>query len=319
MSDDDLRSSNVRWFIRLGLTAVATVVVIHVLIRVQGVLLVVAASLVIALGVQPFLGWLTSRGLSRGWSTAVLLTSGAIAVGSIAALFLPMVVDQMGRIAEEGPAIIEDLRNSSDVIDSALARFDPAAFTSGQTLGSAASVLVDVVTVAVLAPYFAHALPNMMVRALRLLHREDREEFIELLDEAVERISGFVAGNIFVSIIAAATSFVALLLLEVPFPAALAVWIGLADLVPIVGVFIGAAPAAAVAFVERGPAGALAVAVFIVAYQQVENYVIAPRVMRRTVDLSPATVIIALMVGGSLAGVCSVRCSRCRSLPSSRC
>ncbi|MEX0797332.1 MAG: AI-2E family transporter [Acidimicrobiia bacterium] len=72
---------------------------------------------------------------------------------------------------------------------------------------------------------------------------------------------------------------------------------------PVVGVFIGAAPAIAIAYVELGPGGAIAVAVFIVVYQPIENYLIAPRVMKRTVDLSPPVVIISLMVGGSLAGV----------------
>ena len=90
--------------------------------------------------------------------------------------------------------------------------------------------------------------------------------------------------------------------MDLPYPLALATWVGLMDLIPAIGALIGMIPVIAVASQLGG--GKLIVAVlFLVLYQQFENYVIAPRMMRRAVNLNPALVIIALLVGGGLAGL----------------
>jgi predicted PurR-regulated permease PerM len=223
-------------------------------------------------------------------------------------LVAPMLGDQISEVIEAGPGIIDDLRASNGFLDTILADFDMESLT-GSEEGSASPLtslfggLFNLFTVGVLTPYFAYAMPKMKVYTLRLIHKDEREDFIGVFDEAVERVSGFIAGNLVVSVFATLFSFAALLIIGVPYAIALAIWIGITDLIPVVGVFIGAAPAIAIAYVELGPGGAIAVAVFIIIYQQVENYALAPRVMKRTVDLSPPVVIISLMVGGSLAGV----------------
>lgn len=293
-----------RWFVYLGITAVSVIVIVYALVRLQGVLLVVAASLVIALGVQPFIKYLIDRGLTRAGALGTLLALGAGVGGGVLAMGIPMVSKQLSAITERGPAIVEDMRGRSELIDALLANVDMTAMLADtESIGGLLGSLVNLVTVAILAPYLAFSLPQMKVRVLRLLRREDRQDFIRLLDDATDRLSGFIAGNLVVSVAAAASSYLALKLIGAPYPAALALWIGVTDLVPVVGVFLGAIPAVAITLVEAGQSSAIAVAAFILIYQQLENYVIAPRVMRRTVNLSPPIVIISLMVGGSLAGV----------------
>ncbi len=88
--------------------------------------------------------------------------------------------------------------------------------------------------------------------------------------------------------------------MQVPFAIPLAIWAGFADLIPVVGSYAGARPAIVIAFVSPGTG--LLVAVYFVVYQQFENYVIVPRVMRGAVDLSPASVIVATLIGASLGG-----------------
>lgn len=297
-----------RFLLRLGLLAIAVIVTFQSLLKLRGVFLVVAASLVIALGVQPFLKFLEKRGLSRGVATTVMLSIGVVAGVGTTWLVAPMLGDQISEVIEAGPGIIDDLRASSGFLDTILADFDMESLAgsdegSGSPLTSLFGGLFNLFTVGVLTPYFAYAMPKMKVYTLRLIHKDEREDFIEIFDEAVERVSGFIAGNLVVSVFATLFSFAALVIIGVPYAVALAIWIGITDLIPVVGVFIGAAPALAIAYVELGAGGAIAVAVFIIVYQQIENYVIAPRVMKRTVDLSPPVVIISLMVGGSLAGV----------------
>ena len=86
-----------------------------------------------------------------------------------------------------------------------------------------------------------------------------------------------------------------------PFAAALALWVAIADLIPSVGATLGALAAVIVAaFSSLG--AALATTIYFIAYQQLENYFIVPRVMRQAVDLSPAAVIVSVLIGGSLEG-----------------
>lgn len=296
--------SSPRWFAYLGITAVSVIVVLFALVRLQGVLLVVAASLVIALGVQPFIGYLMGRGLSRIAAMGVLLVAGIGLGGAVLAMGIPLVTTQLATITERGPDIIDDMRRRSELVDAVLSNVDMTSkLADGESIGGFLSGMLNLITVGILAPYLAFSLPQMKIRILRLLRREDRQDFVRILDEATDRLSGFIAGNLVVSVAAAVSSYVALKLIGAPYPAALALWIGITDLMPVVGVFLGAVPAVAITLVESGQSEAVAVAVFILIYQQLENYLIAPRVMRRTVNLSPPVVIISLMVGGSLAGM----------------
>jgi predicted PurR-regulated permease PerM len=123
-----------------------------------------------------------------------------------------------------------------------------------------------------------------------------------MFQESVQRIGGYVSGNIATSVIAGIASYIFLRILGVPFAAALAMWVGIADLIPTVGATLGALAAVAVAFLGSGVADGVATVIFFIIYQQVENYFIVPRVMKRAVDLSPAAVIVSVLIGGGLAG-----------------
>ena len=126
------------------------------------------------------------------------------------------------------------------------------------------------------------------------------------MDQAISRIGGYVAGILTTASIAGSSAllfFTILSLLDVgiPFAVPLAVFSGLAGLIPAVGAYIGAAPAVMVGFFQSGLTGILVLVYFIV-YQQVENYAIQPRIMKNAVNLSPTAVIIATLVLGSLGG-----------------
>jgi predicted PurR-regulated permease PerM len=127
----------------------------------------------------------------------------------------------------------------------------------------------------------------------------------ELLDQILTKIGSYIAGNVIISVIAGITSFIFLIAAGMPFPVALALWVAIADLIPMVGATLGAIPAVIVSFFVSLPVG-IATLIFFVVYQQVENYVIAPRVMKKAVDLSPAAVLLSALIGASLLGVVGV-------------
>ncbi len=293
------------WKVAAGV--IGLVVAVHLLLRLQGVLLVVVASFVLALGLQPALAWLERRGLARWQAMAALMLAGTAATGAALAAIVPVLIGQLDEIFATIPDILDEVRAGGGPLGDLVDRLDWTAVMDAAgagllpAVGGMAGTVFNAVTVLILTPYFAYAFPSIKRFTLRMLRREDRPEFLRMVNESVDRISGYIAGNLVVSVIAVAVSFVALWMMGIRFPLALAIWIGITDLIPVVGVFLGAAPVVGLAALD-GTGMMIAAIAFIVIYQQIENYVIGPRVMKHAVDLSPPSVILALMIGGSLAG-----------------
>ena len=126
-----------------------------------------------------------------------------------------------------------------------------------------------------------------------------------MADPILTKIGGYIAGNFVVSVVAGTVSFIFLVIAGVPYPVALALWVAIADLIPLVGATLGAVPAVIVAFFVSVPVG-IATLIFFFIYQQFENYVVAPRVMTKAVDLSPAAVLLSALIGAGLLGVVGV-------------
>jgi predicted PurR-regulated permease PerM len=171
-----------------------------------------------------------------------------------------------------------------------------------EMVGNIAGFGFNFLTVLLVTPYFAMAMPEIKLWLVRLLRPQHREDFLRLIGESTDLMANFIVGNLIVSVIAGVVTWIGLSIIGVPYALALAAWVAITDLIPILGALLGAAGVAVVALAQS-PETLLWSMVLLVAYQQLENFVIAPRVMNRAVDLSPASVIIALMVGGSLAGL----------------
>jgi predicted PurR-regulated permease PerM len=283
-----------------------------VLLAIGQVLVLVLVSLILAFGFQPAVAWLERRGLSRGWAVGLGLLGGAAAFVAFLALVLPDVIQQISELIQAAPEYFARAQSESGLIADLNERFDLEAKlreAGGELpgtvlglVGSFAALVFNSLTVLVLTIYFTVNLPRMRARVARLLGREDRDEFHEIYGETIRRVGGYVLGNLLISAIAGVTSFIALAIIGVPFAAALAFFVALTDLIPTIGAILGAALAAAVAAFAGLPQF-LATVIFFVIYQQVENYLIQPRVMGRTVEISAPLVILAVLIGGALLGV----------------
>ena len=136
----------------------------------------------------------------------------------------------------------------------------------------------------------------------RRIAKLDRRAHVNLLlQRSFDKIGGYVSGNLITSAVCAAATVVALLALRFDYAVPLGLWAGVAHLIPPVGAYLGALPAVLVALTE-GPASGVATVLFFIAYQQSVNYLLAPRVYKSSIDLSPAAVIISTLAGGILAG-----------------
>jgi predicted PurR-regulated permease PerM len=303
------------YWARAAAGVLAVVALAWGLLRAADVLMLVLLSLVLALGLQRPIAWLERRHVSRPWALVLMSTVVVAAVAGFLVLVLPSIIRSVEDLIRSGPDTIDRFRHERwfrDLDD----RFDVA--TRVQDLADdVPSRLVDVgrgvlslivagLTVLVLTLYFAAALPRLLDGVGRLLMPDRREQFRVIADQVTDRVGGYVAGNFVISLIAGTVTCVALLLMGVPYAAALAVWVAITDLIPSVGALLGAVVVLVVAGVSGSWGTLLAALVFVVVYQQVENYVIAPNVMHNAIDLSVGAVLIAVLVGGALAGFIGV-------------
>lgn len=287
-------------------------------VAVRSVLVLILVAGFLAIGLDPAVQWLGRRGLRRTYAVgAVLLGALLIFVGFGVALVSP-VVDQVQQFIDQVPRYVRDLQSNEQVArldkryhfleQAQNAVNDPAAL-GGRLFGGVLGVGRVVVsaffsglTVLILTLYFLANLPGIKTGAYRLVPRSGRPRFEQLAEEVLARVGGYVGGALTIATIAGGTTFVLLLVLGVPYPLALALLVAVTDLVPLVGATIGAVIITLVAFTAGVQAGVLT-GVYYVAYQQFENYVLYPRIMKRSVDVSPAATVVAVLVGGSLLGV----------------
>ena len=306
------------------LTAIGTLGVLVVLASgygvylIRGILLLVVLALFLAVSLDPLVRGLVRRGLPRSTAVALVLLGVVVLVAAFIWSVVPPIIDQGGRLIHDLPGYLQSLSDRSapvrEITDryhltdrlTALAGELPAKLAGGtlgffrQFLGAAASPL----TVLVLTMYFMADMPRLRDMVVRLFPRRRRQRVGEILDVMVDKVGGYMIGNIIISIFAGAATFIFLEILRIPFALPLAVTVAVADLIPMVGATLGAAVCVIASLFTVGlwPKTVIVV-LFFVLYQQVENYVLVPRVFRNTVDMPSAAVLMVALVGGTLLGL----------------
>jgi predicted PurR-regulated permease PerM len=303
---------------RVVLTTVALMVVLYAIYRVRGVLVLVLIAVFLAVGLDPAVRRLEKWGLKRGQGVAAIFLSLVVFLVAFALAVIPPLVSQVTMFASDLPGQVNELAESNPRLRDVIVENDipqklqeavgniPSAISGsfGSVLGVAGSVLTalfNVLTVFILTIYFMLSLSRIRAGTLRLVPKSKRRRVSELVDPILEKIGGYIAGQVTVALVAGSLAFIFLTVAGVPFPVALALWVAIASLIPLVGATIGAIPAVVVAFFSSVTLGIVTL-VYFIAYQQIENYMIAPRVMTKAVDISPAAVLLAALIGGSLLG-----------------
>ena len=142
-----------------------------------------------------------------------------------------------------------------------------------------------------------------MLNGSLALFPDDRARHIRAVGtDCARTITGYISGNLLISVICGAATYVVLAVIGIPFSGLIALFVGISDLIPLVGATLGAVVAGLAAFLYSVPAGIIVV-VFFVVYQQLENHLLQPLIFSRTVQLNPLTVLIAILVAVELAGL----------------
>jgi predicted PurR-regulated permease PerM len=305
-------------YARVTLTVVAVLAILAAAWAVRATLMLVLVAAVLAVGLDPPVRRLQRLHISRGWAVTLIFLATVAFLFIFALLVIPPLVREVRQLASDIPGYVDRLKTSQGWVGDLERKYhlstklkdltdrlpSVASASLGKILGitkSVAAVIFNLLTISILTIYFQLSLPHTEENIRRLFRGEHRQRDVQMFQESLERVGGYVSGNIAVSVIAGVGAFVFLRIFGIPFAAALAMWVAVADLIPTVGATLGALAAVIVAFFSSITDGVATVIYFIV-YQQVENYVIVPRVMKKAVDLSPAAVIVSVLIGGSLAG-----------------
>jgi predicted PurR-regulated permease PerM len=311
-----------RALIRYILAALAlTVFIAWALWEVRGALLLIYISALIAIGLSPLVNELERNRLLRQrvprWAAILVIYVCIIAaLVAIAAMVIPAVVMQARDLAREFPRLLHqgqqwliDHGVLTREISAAEAVQQTAPSAAQDTLGLVANAVLGVIggvfgliTVLVLAFYLLVDSSALILVFLRLFPREKRAQVNDACRRVTKKISAWLGGQLLLGGIIGSTAALGLYLMGVPFFWVLALIAGIGEMIPIVGPILSAVPAVVVALSVK-PTLALAVIVFFIAQQQLENHLLVPKIMQRQVGISPVFIIIALLIGGSLLGV----------------
>jgi predicted PurR-regulated permease PerM len=293
----------------------------HTLGRLTTVLTLVVVAFFLVLTLNPLVEFLTRRGLGRGGAVA-LVFAGVVAVFTLLGLVVvPPVVSQGTDLAQKAPEYLDhilksrfvrDLDQHYGVVDKIQAEFNKRItdgnFLSqvfGGVLGVGAAVIGGVFqafTVLVLTLFLLASFPRVKQGAYAIVPASRRHRVISLSEEIMRRTGSYAIGQVAVATINAIASWIMMMIVGIPYAAVLAVAVGFLGLIPMVGASAGAFVVCLVAIFDE-PKKAVIALIYYVVYQQLENYVVAPRIMQRTVSVPGAVTVVAALAGGTLLGV----------------
>ena len=306
-----------RWGALFTLGAATTVVGLYALYTVRAILVRILIALFIAVSLDPAVRLLARRGLRRGVAVALILLVVLALVAGFLLSVIPPLVTQFRNLVDDLPGYLTRLQarsgqfrelndryNISDQLQGLVGTLPGRLGTgllgfTGRVFGAVFSTL----TVLVFTIYFMADMPRIRSGGVRLFPVDRRPHARRIVDLVVDKVGGYMIGNIIISLIAGVASFIAFSLLGVAFPVPLAFVVAICDLIPMIGATLGAIIGVTVAVFSTDLVHTVLVAAFFIAYQQLENYLIAPRVLKTTVELGAAAVLIAGLIGAAVLGL----------------
>jgi predicted PurR-regulated permease PerM len=301
--------------------AVIAITLLRAFASASQVFVLIVISLFFAMGLNPAVLFIERRGLSRGKSVAITVSTVIAFVGMFIWIAAPLIIDQVNALIHNAPALISDLKNNSTInqlnkdygivdtiqekVQSSIkdGKFVIGAFGGVLGVGKAfISGIFSILTILVLTLYFLAALPTVTKDAYRLVPASRRERVAKISDAIIFRVGAFVGGQITISFFASIFILILGFALDLPYRFALALVVFVCGLIPLIGHFIGITIVTAIALTDSPLIAAIAFISYVV-YVQFENYVLTPRVMKRSLSIPGLVTIIAALIGTSLLGL----------------
>jgi predicted PurR-regulated permease PerM len=303
------------------ITAVAVVALTFlagkVLYRLKDVILLMVIAGFLALILNPLVLYLQNHRIRRrGWAVAIVAIWAAIVFVGLAFAFGNPLVNGLTHLSQRLPTYVQDAEHGRGWIGHLVRRYHLAAWAQRNapkiqsfgvslakpalSLGKGAlSLVLTLGTIAILVLLLLLEGPKMRQGILGLMAPERAKRYARVAHEINQSVTGYMVGDILTSLIAGIVVFFTLLALGIPFPLLWALWVALVDFLPQVGGALAGIPTVLFALGHSLTAGIITAAVFI-AYQQIENHVLNPVIMSRTVKVNPLLILISVLVGASI-------------------
>ena len=286
----------------------------------RALLMVLLVSLFLSFAIEPAVNWLAARGWRRGTATALIFL--ALFVTTVAFLLSigTVLVRELTHFVESAPGYLDELVGwinrrfdteiSTEQLTEQLTRAEgPLRNVATRAAENALALSVTLLggifqlfTVALFTWYLVADGPRLRRLILSAMPPGRQQHVLRTWEMAINKTGGYIYSRVLLAAISALVTWAVLTAIGVPYPVPLALWVGaLSQFVPVIGTYLAGAMPVLVALLND-PVDGVVVLVYVIAYQQVENYLLAPRVTARTMELHPAVAFGTVIAGAALLG-----------------
>jgi predicted PurR-regulated permease PerM len=323
---DALRAA--RWPLVFSLVAAGVVLFIFLFLvdQLGSFLTMIGTALFLSFALEPAVDYLASRGWRRGRATGLIFLFLFAALVLLIALIVPAVISGFNSLVQNAPTLIDRLSDwlrplgiklSTDELiqklqENAQQVISSASNVAGTVFGIASSLIGGLfrwAAIGLFTFYFVAEGPQLRRALLSRMHPARQERVLFVWEQAIRQTGGYFYSRLLLAVINGTGMYATLRLTNVPFAAPLAIFEGIvAEFIPIVGTYIGGAVPILVAFLSSAagvssPAAGYWAVGYVLVYQQIENYILSPRITARTMSLHPAVAFAAALIGGALGGI----------------
>lgn len=290
------------------------------ILSLRGFVLTILVSLFLSFAIEPAVNSLEKRGMRRGPATGLVFLILIVVTGIFIFAIASLVVDQLANLSSDTPRYLDsvqgfinrnfhtnintdDLRNQFSNSESPIRKaIDKMAGNVVDIGTSAVGIIFQLLTIALFTFYFVADAPKLRRSLLRRLPPERQALVLNTWELAIEKTGGYIYSRALLALLSGFAHWMILEIMGVPYAVALGVWVGvISQFIPVVGTYIAGVLPIAIALLQDTKT-ALIIFAFIVIYQQVENYLLAPRITSKTMDMHPAVAFASVIIGGSVFG-----------------
>lgn len=300
------------------LTTLLFALAVWLVYQLQAIVVWTILALFLAIGLGPSVDWLHRHRLPRAIAILLVYLVLILVLASIAAFVEPALADQISQLLR----VLQQPGGLSEAVDRIVGPLGLAGFVVSvrpelnaipgelaSSLGSVTSVTVETLgtitaalSVAVMGFFFLHDGRGMVRRAIELLPVARRPVATRVLEHSAAAISGYIRGNLAISVIAGVSAYAGMRIVGIPYALPLAILLAIVDLIPMVGAQLGAVPVVLAALMIS-PVKAVIILAYIVVYSQIESNVLNPLIYGRSDQLPGLVVFLAFLAGSLLFGI----------------